>query len=92
MQKYFKTQPDLDLGQEFRSPPDVNGAVTSLIAPAVPGPGACTPPAIKVGSHVRTAGMVCKVARISSRGVVTLNHTCGGFCKFSHLSVLELVK
>lgn len=46
---------------------------------------------IKIGSHVRTSdGQTLKVQRISKHGVVTLIHACGGFARYSHVSVLVL--
>lgn len=41
-----------------------------------------------VGDQVIKNGVQLKIGKITKRGVVTLNHTCGGFAMFSHLAVL----
>nr|WP_315848086.1 hypothetical protein [uncultured Rhodoferax sp.] len=43
---------------------------------------------LTVGDYVNRGCMRLKIGKISKRGVVTLNHTCGGFAMYSHLAVL----
>lgn len=51
-------------------------------------PGVCT---LRAGDRVEKSGCVYRVGKVSPRGVVTLNHTCGGFAMFSHACVCKVV-
>ena len=46
---------------------------------------------LRVGDRVEKGGCIYKVGKISRRGVVTLNHTCGGFAMFSFVTVCKVV-
>lgn len=67
--------------------PAVKASAPLVAQPVDSGLGVCT---LKRGTRVVKQGIEYKVSKVSSAGVVTLAHLCGGFAMLTHVRACKV--